>query len=316
MERRTYLLIVLGLIALVGLGCGRGNSQRQQPGPIAVRETYQGSYPIQVVATTGMVADLVKHVGGERVAVRQLIPAGEDPHVYPPAPRDAQMLAEADIIFYSGRNLEGKLTDTLVRMARQKPIFAVTDYINDAAILEDEEGHYDPHLWFDVGLWSQTVHVVRDALSAFDPPHGDEYARHAAAYEAQLKALDQEIAQELLQVPPTQRKLVTAHDAFRYFGQRYGYEVRGLQGISTENEPGVKKINELVHYLADNNIKAVFVETSVPKKAMQALIAGCQHQRQHTVQIGGELFSDSMAKDGTYEHMIRHNVKTIVAGLR
>lgn len=311
---RTWLT----LLALASVPLGSGCSVEARPGGSSGGQ-FEGTYPMQVVATTGMVADLVRNVGGERVAVTQLMGAGVDPHLYKASPGDVSLLSRAHIIFYSGLHLEGKMADVFVRMARMKPTHAVTESIDDAAVLETTDGAYDPHLWFDVSLWSQGVDVVRDALSAFDPAHAEEYERNAADYRQQLAELHDYAQTQLATVPKPQRVLVTAHDAFRYFGRAYGMEVRGIQGISTESEAGVKEINELVDFLAERKIKAVFVETSVSDRNVQALIEGAR-ARGHQVTIGGELFSDAMGAEGTpegtYAGMVRHNVDTMVNALK
>jgi len=311
--------LVLGILVLA-IGCGTQAPRDVATGPVQVKSTYAGSYPIQVVATTGMVADLVRQVGGERVAVKQLMGAGVDPHLYKASAGDVSQLAQADVIFYSGRNLEGKMGDIFVRMANRKPTFAVTQYIDDGRVLEDEEGHFDPHLWFDVSLWSQAVGVVRDVLVQFDPKNAAEYQRNADAYHQKLAKLHEWAKTEIATIPKEQRVLVTAHDAFRYFGKAYDIDVVGIQGISTEDEASVKKINELVQFLAAKKIKAVFVETSVSSKNVEALLEGAQKGRGHKVVVGGELFSDAMGDagtpEGTYEGMIRHNVNTIVKALK
>jgi manganese/zinc/iron transport system substrate-binding protein len=312
---RGGLALLLGITLGLGLlhlsGCNRAGPQG--------RHRYQGNYPIRVVCTTGMVADLVRHVGGDRVEVIQLMGEGVDPHRYKPSPGDVNQLKKADAIFYSGRNLEGKMTDLFVRMAALKPTCAVTNGFPDKEVLEDVHGHYDPHLWFDVSLWSNGVGVVCAALSEFDPKNQAFYQENARPYQEELRKLHDRVGRELAQIPRERRVMVTAHDAFRYFGRAYNIEVRGIQGISTESEAGVKEINQLVDFLVQRKIKAVFVETSVSDKNIQALIDGCA-ARGHTVKNGGELFSDAMGKpgtrEGTYAGMIEHNVRTIVKALK
>lgn len=322
MLQRFHLPGSLAWISIVFLaGCGGKPAPVVKTGGlIVVSSTFKGEYPIKVVATTGMVGDLVRNVAGEHAQITQLMGEGIDPHLYKPSSGDVSTLNNADIIFYSGRNLEGKMGDLFVRMAGRKPTFAVTDYIDDQFILDNEEQHFDPHLWFDVALWSKTVGVVRDVLVQYDPKHAAEYQANADAYQKKLLALHEYAKTQLATVPKEQRVLVTAHDAFRYFGRAYDIEVRGVQGISTESEASVKEINELVQFLANRKIKAVFVESSVSEKNVKALIEGCQKGRNHTVVIGGELFSDAMGKPGTpegsYEGMIRHNVDTIVKALK
>jgi manganese/zinc/iron transport system substrate-binding protein len=304
----------LSLLLLSGCGGTEATqgSRRQE-------RAFQGNYPIKVAATTGMVADLVRHVGGEQVVVTQLMGAGVDPHLYKASTADVKLLSNADLIFYSGTHLEGKMSDVFVRLARTKPTFAVTEAIDPKLILETEQGAYDPHLWFDVSLWSQAAGVVRDALAEFDPAHASSYKERAGSYQKDLTALHEYARKEIGSIPREQRVLVTAHDAFRYFGRAYDIEVRGIQGISTENEAAVKHVNELVEFLTRRKIKAVFVETSVSERNILSLIEGCS-ARGHKVEKGGELYSDAMGQEGTpegtYPGMIRHNVDTIVKALR
>lgn len=273
---------------------------------------------IRVVATTGMVADLVERVGGGHVRVEQLMAAGIDPHQYKAVPDDVIACERADLIFYSGLHLEGKLADLFEKLAAKKPTYAVTSKLPEASLLHSGGAH-DPHVWFDVSLWRQTIAVVRDALIEFDAEHAEEYRKSAAAYEAELDKLHQECKTALAQVPKEQRVMVTAHDAFQYFGRAYDVEVHGIQGISTESEASVSEVNALVEMLVSRKIKAVFVETSVSERNIRSLLEGCKAQG-HEVRIGGELFSDAMGEkgkpEGTYPGMVRHNVKTIVEALK
>jgi manganese/zinc/iron transport system substrate-binding protein len=265
-----------------------------------------------------MVADIVRNIAGDRAEVVQLMGAGVDPHLYKASPNDVVQISNADIVFYSGLHLEGKMAEMLAGQARRKPAFGITEYLEPEDVLEDG-GAYDPHVWFDVSLWSKSAHVVADALVLFDPEHAGEYREHESAYCGKLSKLHLWTTEELRTVPKEQRVMVTAHDAFRYFGRAYDVEVRGIQGISTESEAGVKQVNELVDFLVERRIKAIFVESSVSDRNVKALIEGCQ-ARGHTVLVGGELFSDAMGKDGTlegtYEGMVRHNVRTIVKALK
>lgn len=313
--------VLVGVIGCEGKGTAPGPTQEGHPhgGAPTVERTYTGSYPINVVCTTGMVADLVRNIGGDRVKVTQIMGEGVDPHLYKASPGDVNLLNGADAIFYSGLHLEGKMADVFVRMARKKPTFAVTEYIPEDRVMENPEGAFDPHLWFDVSLWREAAGVARDALKAFDPAHAADYQARADAYQAELIKLHEYAKTQLATVPKERRVMVTAHDAFRYFGRAYDVEVKGIQGISTESEAGVKEVNVLVNFLVDRKVKAVFVESSVSDKNIRALLEGCKAGG-HTVVIGGELFSDAMGKDGTpegtYVGMVRHNVDTIVKALK
>lgn len=311
-------LVGLGTLLLAGLlGCTSGEPATT-PAPVTPT-TFSGQYPIRVVCTTGMVADLARNVGGRHVTVKSLMGAGVDPHLYKASPGDVAQLNAADVIFYSGLHLEGRMTDLLENIARRKPCVAVATAIGEDKILRDENGAHDPHLWFDVSLWAEAANAVRDTLIAFDPKHADDYRASAQAYQQRLAALHAEAAAKIAAIPREHRVMVTAHDAFRYFGRAYDMEVRGIQGISTDSEAGVKQINDLVSFLVERRIKAVFVETSVSDQNIRSLLEGCA-SRGHSVVIGGELFSDAMGAEGTpegtYEGMIRHNVETIVHALQ
>lgn len=279
------------------------------------------SYPYAAVTTVGMITDVVRNVAGEKATVDGLIGEGIDPHLYKPTRNDVVALSRADIIFYNGLMLEGKMADVLVRMARRgKPVYAVTERILERGdyVMTDAEDHYDPHVWMDVDGWIMATEVIADALKEFDPANADYYAGNAAAYVERLEALDQYVQKAIDSIPRDRRVLVTAHDAFGYMGRAYGLEVKGIQGISTESEAGVKDIENLVDFLVTNGIPAVFVETSVSDKNVRALLEGAA-ARGHDLEIGGELFSDAMGPAGTYEGtyigMIDHNATTIARAL-
>ncbi len=281
----------------------------------AARATYR------VVATVGMIGDIVKNVAGDRAEVQTLIGEGVDPHLYKPTRNDVVKLSRADIVFYNGLMLEGKMGDVLIRVARSgKPVYAVTEAILDQGdyVITTESEHYDPHVWMDVAGWMRAVGVVRDALIEFDPSHEQAYRANADAYLEKLKELDEYARACFESIPEHARVLVTAHDAFNYMGRAYGLEVRGIQGLSTESEAGVQDIERLVQFLVDRRIPAVFVESSVADKNVRALVEGAA-ARGHAVRIGGTLFSDAMGPAGTYEGtyigMIDHNVTTITRAL-
>jgi len=312
-----FALLAVALVTITGCG-GTSNTTAHGGDSSASTHRYSGSYPIHTRATTGMVADLVRNVGGADVEVWQMMGEGVDPHLYKASPGDIAQLQSGDAIFYSGLHLEGKMGDIFVRMARAKPTFAVTERIDETRLLEVTDGYHDPHVWFDVALWSEAASVVADALAEFDSTHADEYRTNAEAYRKELAALDANCRERLATIPAERRVLVTAHDAFHYFGRAYDVEVRAIQGISTESEAGVKEINELVNFIVERGVKAVFVETSVSDRNIKALVEGCA-AKGHSVAIGGELFSDAMGEpgtpEGTYIGMVVHNVNTIVSAL-
>ncbi len=303
---RRFLLV--GLCAII-VGCNNLTPES------TTNATPQGAVDgrIQAVATVGMVADLVRNVGGDYVEVTQIMGAGVDPHLYKATRDDVQTIMSGQIVFYSGLMLEGKMVDTLVKISRSKPVYAVTEGLEESSLLEPPEfhGHFDPHVWMDVSAWSQCADVVATSLSEFDPPHANDYRAAAEHYRERLAKLHQYGLDALATVPPERRVLITSHDAFNYFGRAYGLEVLGVQGISTESEAGLQRINELVDLIVNRKIAAVFVESSVPRKNIEALVDGA-NSRGHHVQIGGELFSDAMGSagtyEGTYEGMLDHNI--------
>jgi manganese/zinc/iron transport system substrate-binding protein len=325
--RRAGLLCALVGFGFLLAGCNDStattkpgdSSDSHEHAPQQITAKYNGPYPIEVVCTTGMVADLVRNVGGEHVRVTTLMGPGVDPHLFKSSPADVAHLNRADLICYSGLHLEGKLSELLERMSHKKPTLAVAEKISADKLLTDEHGVRDPHAWFDVSLWSEAAGAVADALASYDPPHAAEYQAASEKHRARLAELHQWAKDELATIPADKRVIVTAHDAFRYFGTAYDVEVRGIQGISTDSEAGIREVKQLVDFLVERKIKAVFVETSVADQNVKSLLEGCA-ARGHTVTIGGTLFSDAMGDDGTpegtYVGMVEHNVKTIVAALK
>jgi manganese/zinc/iron transport system substrate-binding protein len=274
--------------------------------------------PLRVVATTGMIGDAAEAVGGTRVRVETLMGPGVDPHVYKATEGDVERLVEADLVLYNGLHLEAKLADVLERLGERTA--AVTDPIPRGRLLAPAAfgGQYDPHVWFDVALWTGAVEGARDALTAVDPEGARVYRANAARYVAELRALDGWVRRRAAEVPQSRRVLVTAHDAFNYFGRAYGFEVRGLQGISTATEAGAADVQGLAAFIADGRIPAIFVESSVSPRAIEAVRAAVR-SRGFDVRIGESLFSDAMGDpgtpEGTYVGMVRHNVNAIVDGL-
>jgi manganese/zinc/iron transport system substrate-binding protein len=281
-----------------------------------------GKRKVQVTTTVGMITDIVRQVGGERVTVTGLMGPGVDPHLYKPSAGDVQKLESADIIFYGGLELEGRMTDTLVKLSRQgKRAVPVTEDIPEDRLREppEFEGKFDPHVWFDVTLWQEAVKKVNKELASVDPGSKDLYQKNTDAYLKQLDELHAYTRAQIASIPQQSRVLITAHDAFGYFGQQYGIEVRGLQGTSTATEASAADVQALAQFIADRKIKAIFVESSVPRATVEAVQAAVR-SKGWDVAIGGELFSDAMGDDGTpegtYIGMVRHNVDTIVKALR
>jgi manganese/zinc/iron transport system substrate-binding protein len=282
-----------------------------------------GARPIYVVATVGMIADIVRNVGGERVQVIGLMGPGVDPHLYKPSAGDALKLGNADVIFYGGLHLEGRMVDLFEKIEHSgKSAVAVTRDIPEnllhAAEGGDELGH-DPHVWFDVTLWQYAVKTVAAELSRIDPAGAARFRQNEARYLAELNTLNTYAIAEMQKIPPDSRVMITAHDAFGYFGARYGLEVRGLQGMSTASEISAADVQDLSDFIAQRKIKAIFVESAVPESTVRA-VQEAVRSRGWDVAIGGELFADALGADGTpegtYIGMVKHNVDTIVSALR
>lgn len=288
--------------------------------PTIAADRPPSKYPYRVACTVGMVTDVVRRIAGPHAAVDGIIGEGVDPHLYMATRADVARLLNADIVFYNGLMLEGKMSDALMKVARSRPVYAVTERIDPKQLLEPPEfqGHFDPHVWMDVSLWKKCSEMVAKTLAEFDPPHRDDYQRNFANLAVELDRLHDYATRTIRTIPEKGRVLVTAHDAFNYFARAYDLEVRGIQGISTESEAGIADINRLVDLIAARDIRAVFVETSVSDKNVRALIEGAA-ARGKTVRIGGSLFSDAMGRPGTYEGtyigMIDHNVTTIARSL-
>ncbi|MEP0046549.1 MAG: zinc ABC transporter substrate-binding protein, partial [Roseobacter sp.] len=257
---------------------------------------------LNVVATTGMITDAVRVLGGDHVAVKGLMGAGVDPHAYRQTRSDIVSMTRSDLVLWHGLYLEAQMESFFADLARKKIIVPVADALPKDFLLshEDYDGRFDPHVWMDPRMWSLVVTQVQSALSAALPEAADDIAANAKAYQAELDALDQYARTSLSKLTSEQRVLVTAHDAFAYFGKAYDFDVMGIQGISTESEAGLNRISELVETLVERDIRAVFVETSVSDRNMRALVEGAA-ARGHDVVIGGSLNSDAMGVEGTYE---------------
>ena len=283
-------------------------------------QSTERSYPYRITTTIGMVADIVRHVAGDKAEVINVIGEGVDPHLYRPTAEAVKAFQAADAVFYSGLVLEGKMGDMLVKLARRRPVYAVTELIDEKYLLEPPgmQGHFDPHVWMDVRAWMKGVEAVAESLSEFDPANQNTYLANAQVYLKELERLDAYAKKSIGSIPEQYRVMITAHDAFNYFGRAYGLMVDGIQGLSTESEAGLDDINRLVDLIVERDIKAVFVESSVSDKNVRALVEGAQ-SRGKKVSIGGKLFSDAMGTSGTYRGtyvgMIDHNVTTITRAL-
>lgn len=273
---------------------------------------------IRVLATTAMVADLVKAVGGDHVEVTTLMGPGIDPHLFKASPRDVMALKSADVVIASGLHLEGKLLSALESLQRTDPVLFIGDHLPEERLLSTDGAH-DPHIWFDVALFAKTLPSIEAQLSKLLPEYATEFKANRLQKEKSLEELDAWARKEIGSIPISRRVLITSHDAFRYFGRAYDIEVRGVQGLSTESEAGLKEVNKLVELVVNNRISAVFAETSVSNKNISSLVEGAAAAG-HRVKFGKPLYSDAMGDPGTdagtYEGMVRANVNSIVEALR
>ncbi len=311
----TEVMAVLFAV-LVAMPAGCEGPSLIPEGPIP---PYDGDYPYRIVTTCGMATDVVTIVAGDRAEIHGLMGFGVDPHLYKPTRNDVKVLSEADIVFYVGLGLEGRMADTLQGVARRgTPTIPLGERVSESFLLALDDGQWDPHLWMDVGAWSQVVGIVARTLAEFDPAGAEVYAANAAAYREELAVLDDYVRRTIDSIPRETRYLITAHDAFGYFSRAYDIPVRAVQGISTESEAGVDDVNRLIDFIVEERVPAVFMETSVAERAVRAVVEGA-HRRGWDVSIGGDLFSDAMGPpgsfEGTYVGMIDHNATTIARAL-
>jgi len=274
-----------------------------------------------IVTTTGMIADAVTNIAGKHAEVIALMGSGVDPHLYKPTHGDIEKITNADLILYNGLHLEGKMGEVLHKASRIKRVEAISNRIKKDQLrkIEGFNDLYDPHIWFDVSLWSEAVSSIAKHLQEIDTVNATSYKRNSELYLTRLDSLHRAVRQAMTTIPVPQRVLITAHDAFGYFGDAYGVDVRGLQGISTMSEFGLRDVTELVNFIVSRKIKAIFVESSVSNRSIQAVIEGCKEKGWNVV-VGGTLYSDAMGsagtKEGTYIGMVNANVQTIISSLK
>ena len=309
--KRLYVIFSLMLIMILLVACG-------QPGEVANNTASSDAGSLKVVTTVGQIADIVQAVGGDKITVTGLMGPGVDPHLYQASEGDVELLFEADLIFYNGLFLEAQMEDIFEQMGDKA--VAVSSGIDEDLLLDwaAYENAYDPHIWFDVTNWMAAVETVRDTLVERDPANAQVFEANAVAYLTELEELHQYVQTQSSKLTDEQRVLITAHDAFEYFARAYGFEVRGLQGISTASEASTADVQELADFIVARQIKAIFVESSVPRRTVEAVQAAVEAQG-FGVEIGGELFSDSIGNpgtpEGTYIGAVRHNIDTIVGAL-
>ncbi len=308
---RAAWVVLAVLSALVLAGCAQGSFQLPD---VSGRD-------VRVVTTTNFITDLARRVGGDRVQVTGLMGPGVDPHLYKASARDVRTLRQGDLVLYGGLDLEGKMDDVFEELGLRRPVTAVTDGIPRAKLLGTDQADetYDPHVWFDVSLWMDATREAARALTRVDPAGAATYRANAEAYLRELRALDREVAAELATIPRGSRVLVTSHDAFRYFGRRYGLEVVAIQGISTATEATTADIERVAAVVAERRLKGVFLESSVPQQTIDAVLDAARDRGQ-PARIGGELYTDAAGDEGTpegtYAGMVRANVDKIVEALR
>ena len=301
-------IYTIALFTVLVMGCSTSKQEDSSSKPF-------------VVTTTGMLADAVKNIVGDSANVEALMGPGVDPHLFKATQGDLTTLTNADLVVYNGLHLEGKMGEVLEKLGKLKPVIAAGESIPEDRRRNSTQyaNAYDPHIWFDVSLWTIAVQQLSIELQKLHPKNAGYYKRNTDQFVKHLSELDKQVRNAISEIPEEQRILITAHDAFEYFGAAYDIEVRGLQGISTVSEFGLRDITNLVDFIVEREIKAVFVETSVSKRAINAVVEGCK-QKGFEVAIGGSLYSDAMGApgtpEGTYVGMVLSNVNTIVKALK
>ena len=311
----TRIILTTFTLLLIALGCSEASSSQSTSGAAKPR----------IVATTTMIGDLVRQIGGEQVDLQVIMPAGVDPHTFKPSTGDLGAISRATLVFYNGLHLEGKMVELFEHQIKDRAVAITRDVKPDQLLAwsQGESGAHDPHIWFDARLWVSAAQTVGTELARIDPKNAAMYQQRTQQVMTDLNKLHDEMKSKLATIPKEKRVLITSHDAYSYFGRAYDVEVRGLQGISTETEAGIQAINAAVDFIIARKIPALFVESSVSPKTIQRVQADCK-ARGVEVTIGGELYSDAMGQPGehpgyevhTYDGMLRYNVDTIVKALQ
>lgn len=302
MKKTIYLV----LIALLAISCRIEEKERRGP--------------LHIVTTTGIIEDGVENIVGDSAEVSALMGPGTDPHLYKPTPGDIELLDEADVIISNGLHLEGKMAEMLDKYGKEKPVIKVSDGIDQVKFIKaaDMDDSYDPHIWFDPELWMKGMQYVTNELIKVDSTQKGYYSENFEAYNAEVMEANNEFKNELARLTDSTKVLITSHDAFSYFGRLYGIEVKGIQGISTLSEVGLKDISDMVDFVIARQIKSIFIETSTSDKTAQSIVDGAK-DKGYDLLLDGPLYSDALgepdSKAGTYIGMIRANVTTIVNGL-
>ncbi|MBD3638720.1 MAG: zinc ABC transporter substrate-binding protein [Crocinitomicaceae bacterium] len=302
---------IVALIGLTLMGCRIEEE----------KEITRRKGPLHIVTTTGIIEDCLTHIVGDSMEVTALMGPGTDPHIYKPTPGDVELMDEADIIVANGLHLEGKMAEMLQKYGKEKPVLFVSDGIDSKDIIKsaDFQDARDPHIWFDTDIWMQGMDYIAKELGKIDTISASYYQINANLYREKVRDMDNWVKEQFESLEIEKPILITSHDAFSYFGRRYGIEVKGIQGISTLSEVGLKEISEMVDFVIEHRVKSIFVETSTSQKTAQSIIDGCR-DKNYTVNLAGPLFSDALGEPdtdaGTYMGMIKENVKRIVEGLK
>jgi manganese/zinc/iron transport system substrate-binding protein len=302
---KKYIIVLIG--ALLVFSCRLEEKERKGP--------------LFIVATTGIIEDVIENIVAEKAEVSALMGPGTDPHLYKPTPGDIELLDRADVIICNGLHLEGKMAEMLDKYAQDKPVLKVSDGIAKNSLIKSAnfEDSYDPHIWFDTEIWLQGIKKVTEELGELDSVNQIYFSQNFTAYQAEVEALDSWIYKTLEEIEDAHKVLITSHDAFSYFGRRYKVDVRGIQGISTLSEVGLKDISEMVDFVIEKNIKSIFVETSTSNKTAQSIVDGAK-SKGYKLLLDGPLYSDALGEPGgdggDYISMIKTNVSIIVKGLK
>ena len=322
--QKNQLLVSFNLVLLTFclIGCDTNSAKTvSQTDTNSSENLHVTDRQLKIVTTIGMITDIVRNVVGDHATVEGIMGEDVDPHLYQPQRDAIKKIQAADIVFYCGLNLEGQMSRLFEQQAgKGRKLFAVTSAVETEYLRKPDgaHGHYDPHLWPDVATWSLCVQFIADKMAELDPTNKEDYLKNCKVYRDQLGQLDEYVKTSIASIPESSRYLVTAHDAFGYFSRAYQIPVKSVQGISTESEAGVQDINNLVEFLAEKKIPAIFVESSTPRKNIEAVVEGVK-SRGFEIKIGAELFSDAMGETGTYEGtyigMMDHNATRIAQAL-
>ncbi|MDG0813415.1 metal ABC transporter solute-binding protein, Zn/Mn family [Cohnella rhizosphaerae] len=305
LERVAMVFLFLAILVALNTACANGGDRTGENGQ---------SGKIRIVTTIAQIAEPLAVIGGDKVAVDSLMGPGVDPHLYAATQGDIKKLQSGDIVFYSGLHLEANMVKVFEQIGKERPVLAIGETLPKERLLKDPKGATDPHIWFDIDLWKQALGAATEELKKYSEADAAYFEANKKAYFEQLDALKAEALEKLGRIPAERRVLVTAHDAFGYFGRLLGLQVIGLQGLSTEDEIGLSDIEKTIDLLVDRGIPAVFVESSINPASIEAVVEGAK-KRGHDVRLGGQLYSDAMGAggtaEGTYLGMYRHNVDTI-----